>query len=249
MSEEVKRHPAKFSNAVLDELNAYLAKDHPPWDLHVKTLYDPFAGIGKVFELERTNLQVYATELEWEWAIQADNPRMVDIDAFDFMRSLTELDGLAVGFFSANREHGTVAVPRGGFDYVVTSPTYGNRMADHHNAKDGSTRHTYKHYLGRNLSEMNSGQLQWGDEYRDFHRAAWRWCYKVTRQGGKILVNVKDHIRKGARQLVVDFHISALGAAGYEIVGAEKVDTPGMKHGENGEVRVDGEWIVIGRKN
>lgn len=226
MTGEVK-HPAKFSNAVLDELNAYLVKDHPGWSSVVKMGYDPFAGVGKVIELERANLKFDMTEIEREWAEQCTSARMHCMDAFEYMK----LPGA-----------------QGWYDYIVTSPTYGNRMADHHQAKDGSKRHTYKHYLGRDLSEMNSGQLQWGDEYRDFHRAAWKACYKVTRPGGKIIVNVKDHIRKGARQLVVDFHIAALEAAGYEMVGAEKVDTPGMKHGENGEVRVDGEWIVIAQK-
>ena len=31
------------------------------------------------------------------------------------------------------------------FDAVITSPTYGNRMADHHNAQDGSRRVSYRH--------------------------------------------------------------------------------------------------------
>lgn len=240
MSEEVKRHPAKFSKSVLDELNAWLLKDHPAWSAVAKTLYDPFAGVGKVFELQRRNLVVYGTEIEREWAEQHPEG-MVCIDAFEFMKS-------GSGYQHFDLAGRLLSVPPGGFDYIVTSPTYGNRMADHHQAKDGSKRHTYKHYLGRDLSEMNSGQLQWGDEYRDFHRAAWKACYKVTRPGGKILVNVKDHIRKGARQLVVDFHINALTAAGYVVTDAVKVDTPGMKHGENGEVRVDGEWIVIAQK-
>src|ERR1035437_6425256 len=48
------------------------------------------------------------------------------------------------------------------FDAIATSPTYGNRMADHHNAKDSSKRHTYTHYIGHKLNEYNSGQVQWG---------------------------------------------------------------------------------------
>ena len=37
-------------------------------------------------------------------------------------------------------------------DCIVTSPCYGNRMADHHDAKDSSRRITYKHKLGRDMS-------------------------------------------------------------------------------------------------
>ena len=50
------------------------------------------------------------------------------------------------------------------FDMVVTSPTYGNRMADHHNAKDGRRRITYTHNLGRTLTPGNSGAMQWGED-------------------------------------------------------------------------------------
>lgn len=241
------KHPAKFSNAVLDEINGYLARDHPPWSSVARMLYDPFAGVGKVFELQRDNLVVYGTEIEWEWASQYEaTGGMICMDAFEFMASLRDSPGIAVAFPNT---HGRFSkVPREGFDYIVTSPTYGNRMADHHEAKDGSKRLTYRHQLGRALTEGNSGGMQWGDEYREFHMRAWKACHGVTRKGGKILVNVKDHIRKGSRQLVVDFHIRALEVAGWKIVGTERVDTPGMKYGENGEVRVDGEWILIGEK-
>jgi hypothetical protein len=61
-------------------------------------------------------------------------------------------------------------LPDATFDMVVTSPTYGNRMTDHHNAKDGSRRITYTHNLGRTLTPGNSGAMQWGEDYRQLHR-------------------------------------------------------------------------------
>jgi hypothetical protein len=62
------------------------------------------------------------------------------------------------------------------FDAICTSPTCGNRMADHHEARDISPRHTYRHVLGRPRTPGNSGALQWGDgiageEYRALHVA------------------------------------------------------------------------------
>ena len=69
------------------------------------------------------------------------------------------------------------------FDAVVTSPTYGNRLADHHNAKDGSVRRSYTHDLGRQLQEDNSGAMHWGPKYRDFHRKAWIEAKRVIRPG------------------------------------------------------------------
>lgn len=58
------------------------------------------------------------------------------------------------------------------FDVVATSPTYGNRMADHHEARDDSDRGTYRHRLSRPLHPSNSGAMQWGEEYRSIHEKA-----------------------------------------------------------------------------
>ena len=68
-------------------------------------------------------------------------------------------------------DSGQMHYPDVTFDAICTSPTYGNRMADHHEARDGSPRDTYRHVLGRPLTPGNSGALHWGDgiageEYR-----------------------------------------------------------------------------------
>ena len=82
----------------------------------------------------------------------------------------------------------------------MTSPTYGDRLADHHDARDGSVRHSYKHDLGRDLHPDNSGAMQWGPAYRDFHTAAWVEVRRVLRPGGRFVLNVKDHVRGGVVQ-------------------------------------------------
>jgi hypothetical protein len=84
---------------------------------------------------------------------------------------------------------------------------YGNRMADHHIAHDGSPRHTYRHVLGQPLTPGNSGALQWGDgiagrsgageEYRALHVAVWTEARRVLKPRGIFVLNVKDHIRGG----------------------------------------------------
>jgi hypothetical protein len=68
------------------------------------------------------------------------------------------------------------------FDAICTSPTYGNRMADHHNAKDGSKRVTYKHFLGRDLNEANTGKMQWGENYRQKHLEIYKECGRVLKK-------------------------------------------------------------------
>ena len=68
-------------------------------------ILDPFAGTGRVHELRRSGRFTIGVEIEPEWA--AMHPRTI------------------VG--------SALALPFGAetFDAIVTSPTYGNRMADH----------------------------------------------------------------------------------------------------------------------
>ena len=82
--------------------------------------------------------------------------------------------------------------PDGAFDAIVTSPTYGNRYADHFTPKEG-TEWTWRSYtldLGRKLHPNNSGQLQWGPEYRTFHTRAWAQAVRVLCPGGRFVLNI-----------------------------------------------------------
>ena len=184
-------------------------------------ILDPFGGTGKVFELEALlpGAQIEAIEIEPEWA--AMHPKT------------TLGNALALPWPSAH------------FDAVVTSPTYGNRMADHHNAKDGSRRITYRHTLGRELHPHNAGSLQWGDGYRDFHAKAWTEARRVLRPGGRFVLNIKDHIRRGHRQQVTAWHCEALQALGFVEVEHKRVDCPGQRFGQNGHARIDYESVIL----
>jgi tRNA G10 N-methylase Trm11 len=136
----------------------------------------------------------------------------------------------------------------GVFDAIATSPTYGNRMADHHNARDASVRHTYKHYLGRDLHPRNSGALQWGLEYRTFHHWAWQEAVRVLRPGGLFLLNSSDHIRKGKVMHVTEYHQNVLKSMGLRRERTVLINTERLRHGENHEARVDHETVSILRK-
>lgn len=186
-------------------------------------IFDPFAGTGRVHELARPWRPTIGNEIEPEWA--AMHPCTHVGNALD----LPWIDGL--------------------FDVIVTSPTYGNRMADHHEAKDGSRRLTYRHTLGRPLSEDNSGSLQWGDAYRSFHDFAWSEAVRVLAPGGLFILNCKDHVRKGKVQRVTLWHWTCLRHRfGLETVAVRKVRTPGMRFGQNGSTRLDHEWVIAMRK-
>jgi tRNA G10 N-methylase Trm11 len=111
--------------------------------LHDARVLDPFAGTGRVNDL---GLDSVGVEIEPEWAGMSPRTLVGDATALPF--------------------------PAGTFGAVITSPTYGNRMADHHDARDGSRRTTYRHLLGRPLSAGNAGAMQWGEPYQDLHRQA-----------------------------------------------------------------------------
>ena len=162
---------------------------------------DPFAGTGRIHELENAT---YGVELEREWADMHEHT----------------IHGDAIKYLDQCMWWGMT------YDAVVTSPCYGNRMADHHEAKDGSKRNTYRHVLGRPLSSGSSAAMQWGTEYRLFHREAWELAYDVIRPGGRLVINIKDHIRKGKQQYVSWWHYRTACGLGYVPLTFHCVPTP-----------------------
>jgi DNA modification methylase len=142
--------------------------------------------------------------------------------------------------------------PAAMFDAICTSPTYGNRMADHHEARDGSPRHTDRHTLGRPLTPGNSGAMRWGagstgEEYRALHVAVWTECRRVLKPGGIFVLNVKDHIRKGVLQPVTNWHAVTLLMLGFVCTRRVHVPCLGQRHGANGHLRVDYESVLLFR--
>jgi DNA modification methylase len=103
--------------------------------------------------------------------------------------------------------------------------------------------------LGRPLSENNSGAMQWGDEYRDFHSPLWAECIRVLKPNGKFVLNIKDHIRNGERQFVTAWHTAKLCELGLEYIEHVMVDVPSLKNGENSESRIPYESILLFQKN
>lgn len=184
---------------------------------------DPFGGTGKIFKLLefRPDLRIEAIEIEPEWA---------SLDSRITLGNALMLPWQADSF-----------------DAICTSPCYGNRMADHHEAKDASRRNTYRHALGRPLSKENAGAMQWGDAYRDFHRRAWLEAKRVLRPRGTFILNIKDHVRAGKCQQVSQWHVDTLFDMGFSIVDWRTVETPGQRYGANGGARLDHENVIAMR--
>jgi tRNA G10 N-methylase Trm11 len=211
------KHPAKWTPAILDAIEAVLTNHYP----EVKTVLDPFAGTGGIHRLRGLDIETTGVELEPEWAEQ---------------HPCTEVgDALRLRF------------EVGSFDAVVTSPTYGNRMADHHEARDNSTRFTYRHMLGRPLTAGSSAGLAWGREYRRFHEQAWVEAIRVTTGGGLIVLNTKNFYEDNGNRLhrVTEFHLSTLMALGCTVEMVIPVAVKG--NGTNQEKRAEHETVMFCR--
>ena len=180
---------------------------------------DPFGGTGKVFLLNRwyPTMNIQAVEIEPEWA--RINPRT------------TIGNALYLPFAP------------GSFYAVCTSPTYGNRMADGLCQADWNYI-TYAQKINRKLSADNSGAMQWGQEYRDFHVKAWTEAARVLRPGGVFVLNIKNHIRGGVEQPVTEWHIEALEKIGFTLIEHVKINTPSMRYGQNSDKRVGYESVI-----
>lgn len=199
-------------------LNAISLRLRPGW-----RVLDPFAGVGRIHELRSRvpNLITVGVEIEPEWA--ALHP---DTKQGDAMR-LRNRDAT--------------------FDAIATSPTFGNRMADHHNASDPGERRSYTHDLGHPLDKRNTGGMQWGSAYRAMHVAALKEMHRVLKPGGPAIINIKDHIRDGSRMPVVAWWCNAAGRLGFILDTDQTVVMGGdsLHTGANGRIRVNEEYVLV----
>jgi tRNA G10 N-methylase Trm11 len=198
-------------------------------------ILDPFAGVGRIHELRHELRSTVGVEIEKPWA---DTRRGTIVGN---ARSLP---------FSNDR-----------FDGVFTSPCYGNRMADHHVAKDGSTRRSYTHDLQKTVNDPtrqlhpdNAGKLYaWQPEYWELHEAAWREVYRVLKPSTPdktypFVLNVSDCIRRKKVFPVVAKHRELCQGLGFMVLQHHEIPTPRLRHGQNHEARVPTEAVIVFKK-
>jgi tRNA G10 N-methylase Trm11 len=189
---------------------------------HDSCILDPFAGTGRIHEIARHDegIITIGVEIEPEWARMHPCTTVGDATALRFCDDT--------------------------FDYVCTSPAYGNRLADRYVPKDTDTSHrfTYRIGLGRDLDERNGGGMQWGPAYKELHAAAIDEMVRVVKPGGLIMVDIKDHSRGNVRQEVTKWWKDMLQLAGAPYVTRRRVGTGGLRH--SGPVKVQHpQWVLV----
>lgn len=191
-------HPAKFSEPILDALRNRITaearrvrREEPGTVVQV---LDPMAGVGRIHQLH-DGKRVWTTgvEIQPRWA--ACHSRTICADYLEW-----------AGRPGNYRR----------FHIAATSPTYANRMADHHDARDDSTRYSYRHVYGEELEPGNSGTMPWGPAYRRFHADMHAWVRWNLAPGGLYLLNVSNHYRGEEEVPVIEFHRGACLGVGFE---------------------------------
>lgn len=209
------KHPARYNKSFLP-IFAGLLKGS-------KSVLDPMAGTGerlKELSLLLPDTNFYGIEIEPEWANMT--PEIVKVGNI-----------LKLPFENESVSN------------ILVSPPYGNRMADHHNAKDGSRRTTYRHMLNRPLSEESSAGMHWGARYREFHIKAWIECYRVAEEG--LVLNIKNHLCDGEEIDVVKWHVDTLTNIGFQVYSMHEIKCKGNRFGANRK-RVENEYIIQFKK-
>ncbi len=275
-------HPAKYSAPVALAIVEMIEKYSDG------TILDPFGGTGGLHHIgevvrERKERYVitFVNELEAEWATESAEYGLTRCGDF-----FTFEPGVSNKFWmKCDKEDPNFVLYDDKFDMIITSPTYGNRMADKHTpgkckecngtgdelmdsmeavgvpggmypigpcptckgkGRENSKRMTYKHQLGRDLSDNNSGGMQWGPAYRTFHGRAWMRVKQLLTDDGYFILNVKDHVRAGKIIKVAQWHVDTALRLGFDVLDRRWVHTSGMGFGQHQQtLKVDHEEVIV----
>lgn len=227
-------HPAVYSEPIMFELEAIVSNFECKRIGDIKIL-DPFAGTGRIHRLDNPPSRLtFGVEIEPEWANLDERTRVGDATELPFRAEA--------------------------FHMVITSPAYGNRFADKHNAQDTSLRRSYTHDLrrmtgnpSRVLAPTNTGgYLFHTKEYKILHEKAWAEVWRVLRRRGWFVLNVSDSIRTSNGKTeainVCKWHHDTATDLGFKTIDIRQVETKRLQYGINSKARVPYEMIYVMEK-
>jgi len=234
---EPTRHPAMFSPPLLKTIANLLG---PPPPGQPPLLLDPMGGVGTVGTLRHFGWHVISNEIEMEWACQApgngSTPTVGDAAALPYA------------------DHSFAA--------AVTSPAYGNRLADHYmpvdlSARSHKVRRTYPMYLRRQVHDRSAARFHWGKVYKELLLAAFVELRRVLRPDARFVGNYKDHfatvVRRGVktreRRCLTAWCITALEDLGFTLRARQRVPLRGDQNTnrarQRGDAVIDHEDVVL----
>jgi len=188
-------------------------------------ILDPMGGTGKAGLLKSLNpriTKVTINELEKEWADQGVDNKVDEIIVGD-AKNLS-----------------------GRYDCIVTSPPYGNRMADNFKAgKPDSMRRSYVGDLGRNVSDGSVCCKHFGKGYEEMIESIYdSILFKISFD--LFILNVSNFIRQFKEVNVIDWYKNYFKKRDFILLYEDAVNTRRQKGvGANTQLRVSHEVVMV----
>ena len=191
------------------------------------TICDPMAGVGQIMLLGE-DYEYHLNELESEWAEQIYEHAMVTVTVGD-AKNYQIPDGCV----------------------IVTSPPYGNRMADFFVSKTRpeSMKGRYAGDLGRKLTDDSTASKKFGGSYMEMMEGIYKNIFSQMVEGQYFILNVSNFIRSYKEVNVIGFYLSLFAESGFTLDDMRAVVTPRDRgRGANANLRVKHEVLLKWRK-
>lgn len=230
MKKRLSAHPAPYSKEIVPVLKRLVSEYAPTTGV----LLDPMAGAGQSLpEIAGIDFVPMGVEIEpGYFELGLTHPCVVNSDS-------TSLSWLYESSVAA----------------AVTSVPYPNGVSDNFVALDDSVRHTYVHRIRQYLPSYtlhpnNSGGMNPRRspkalaKFMAVHQRIYDEVFRVLRPGAPFVWNGKDTTKVD----FIDQSAAQLVKSGFEIAHREIVGTPGLNHGANRDLKVQGEAVLVAVK-